>query len=308
MVRPVTEDDTGIKILYEPLPGARDAGSASSVDIVAIHGIGTHPDDTWCKKVDVGGPEEHYVNWLKDIHMLPTVVPNARIMRYGYESQWFGEEAISQKASTVAQRLLLNLKRVRKACPLRPLIFIAHCFGGLVVLRAIVDANRSDSKWPGIFKSTTGMAFFGTPFRGAGGLNQSEMLQAAQSQYEEGQVQGAVLNILAPGNESLMDLMTFFFETRQEKNKAHVACFFEQKSSNVGAILRGSRIQKFVVDESSGCLDQSESTEKYSLSRDHFNMNKFGKPEEEDFQTVCEVIEKMVEESPQLIKGRDQGR
>ena len=25
---------------------------------------------------------------LKDIHMLPTVVPNARIMRYGYESQW----------------------------------------------------------------------------------------------------------------------------------------------------------------------------------------------------------------------------
>ena len=34
-------------------------------------------------------------------------------------------------------------------------------------------------------------------------------------------------------------------------------------------------------------------------------MNKFGKSEEEDFQTVCEVIEKMVEESPQLIKGRD---
>ena len=87
------------------------------------------------------------------------------------------------------------------------------------------------------------MTFFGTPFRGASGLNQSEMLQAAQSQYEEGQVQRAVLNILAPGNESLMDLMTFFFETRQEKNKAHVVCFFEQKSSNVDVILRGSRIQ-----------------------------------------------------------------
>ena len=87
------------------------------------------------------------------------------------------------------------------------------------------------------------MAFFGTAFRGADGLNQTEMLQAAQSQYEEGQVQGAVLNILGPGNESLTNLMTFFFETRQEKNKARVACFFEQKLSNVGAILRGSRIQ-----------------------------------------------------------------
>ena len=87
------------------------------------------------------------------------------------------------------------------------------------------------------------MMFLGTPFRGAGGLSQSEMIQAAQSQYEEGQVQGAVLQILAPGNESLTDLMTLFFETRQEKGKAHVACFFEQKTSNVGAILGGSRIQ-----------------------------------------------------------------
>ena len=63
-----------------------------------------------------------------------------------------------------------------------------------------------------------------------------------------------------------------------------------------------------MVDESSGCLDQSEWTEKYSLSRDHFSMNKFGKPEEEDFQTVCEVIEKMVEISPGLVAERDQGR
>jgi len=63
-----------------------------------------------------------------------------------------------------------------------------------------------------------------------------------------------------------------------------------------------------VVDESSGCLDQSESTEKYSLSRDHFSMNKFGRAEEEDFQTVCEVIEQMVEQSPGLVVTRDHGR
>ena len=63
-----------------------------------------------------------------------------------------------------------------------------------------------------------------------------------------------------------------------------------------------------MVDETSGCLDQSESTEKYSLSRDHFSMNKFGQPGEEDFQTVCEVVEKMVEQSAGLIATRNQGR
>ena len=62
------------------------------------------------------------------------------------------------------------------------------------------------------------------------------------------------------------------------------------------------------MDETSGCLDQSESTEKYSLSRDHFNMNKFGKREEEDFETLCDVIEKMVEQAPTLMLARNQGR
>ena len=63
-----------------------------------------------------------------------------------------------------------------------------------------------------------------------------------------------------------------------------------------------------MVDETSGCLDQSETTEKYSLSRDHFSMNKFGQPGEEDFQTVCDVVEKMVEQSAGLITTRNQGR
>jgi hypothetical protein len=47
------------------------------------------------------------------------VAPHARIMRYGYQSQWFGEGAMRQKASTVAQRLLLALRRrreVRRMC------------------------------------------------------------------------------------------------------------------------------------------------------------------------------------------------
>lgn len=46
--------------------------------------------------------------------MLPAVAPHARIMRYGYQSQWFGEGAMRQKASTVAQRLLLALRRRRE--------------------------------------------------------------------------------------------------------------------------------------------------------------------------------------------------
>jgi hypothetical protein len=85
--------------------------------IVAIHGIGTHPDDTWCKNVGMQ-EEPNNVYWLKDADMLPSMIPNARIMRYGYISQWFGDDAIRQKTTTIADHLLRALKRVRKVEPL----------------------------------------------------------------------------------------------------------------------------------------------------------------------------------------------
>ena len=59
-----------------------------------------------------------------------------------------------------------------------------------------------------------------------------------------------------------------------------------------------------MVHETSGCLDQSELTEKYCLSQDHFDMNKFGKSEEEDFQTVCKMVEVMVEQAHALVATR----
>jgi hypothetical protein len=60
------------------------------------------------------------------------------------------------------------------------------------------------------------------------------------------------------------------------------------------------------VSESSGCLDLSDATSKYSLSRSHFNMNKFGKPTEEDFETVGDVLKEMIGASPGLMLARSQ--
>ncbi|RDW60746.1 hypothetical protein BP6252_12129 [Coleophoma cylindrospora] len=305
VVRTVTEADIGLRVLRPPsLEPAEPA--VPIIDIVAIHGIGAHPDDTWCKKVGSDGAEAKYVNWLKDDHMLPSIAPNARVLRYGYESQWFGNDAIRQKASDVAKRFLIALRRERKDCQNRPLIFIAHCFGGLVILKALLEALYHKDEWPGVFDSTTGLIFFGTPFRGAGGMKLSELLEAARREYEEDQIQTEALQILEPGNEFLQGLVDDFGKTRSKENKALVTCFYELKSSNVGAIVGKQNRTRFVVNESSGCLDLSDLTEKYSLSRTHFNMNKFGSPDEEDFLTVRDVIEKIVEMSPKLVLARSQ--
>ena len=46
------------------------------------------------------------------------------------------------------------------------------------------------------------------------------------------------------------------------------------------------------MSESSGCLDIAE---KIGLQRNHFDMDKFGKPTDEEYPAVCDIIRDMVD-------------
>ncbi|KAH8689727.1 hypothetical protein GQ44DRAFT_695924 [Phaeosphaeriaceae sp. PMI808] len=129
------------------------------------------------------------------------------------------------------------------------------------------------------------------------------MLEAARREYQEDEVQPEVLKILQPGNEFLQEVVDQFGRTRGLANKAKVACFYELKSSNVGSIVGGRDRTRLLVSESSGCLDLSDSTSKFSLSRTHFDMNKFGKPTEEDFEIVMDVVKNMVKNTVKVPHG-----
>lgn len=51
----------------------------------------------------------------------------------------------------------------------RPLIFICHSYGGLVVAQSLVEANSQQRREPylkDLLKATYGIFFFGTPHRG----------------------------------------------------------------------------------------------------------------------------------------------
>jgi hypothetical protein len=100
-----------------------------------------------------------------------------------------------------------------------------------------VDARYDEVEWPGISTSTAGLVFFGTPFRGAEGMSQVEMLEAARREYQEDELQPEVLKILEPGNEFLQEVVDQFGKMRRQVNQAQVACFYELKSSNVGTIV-----------------------------------------------------------------------
>jgi pimeloyl-ACP methyl ester carboxylesterase len=90
--------------------------------------------------------QANWINWLEDKEMLPAEFPTARVFRYGYPSDWFGEHAVKTRAASIAEDLLDQLNDIRRENTDRRLIFIAHSFGGLVLLK--VKPSDHDMKAP----------------------------------------------------------------------------------------------------------------------------------------------------------------
>ncbi|KAI0428935.1 hypothetical protein F5Y09DRAFT_272260 [Xylaria sp. FL1042] len=286
MVRRVEEGDIGLKTLYSP-----PKQIPIQCDIIAVHGIGAHPDDTWCKTTEQGGGTVH-VNWLSNKEMLPAALPNARIMRFGAKTQWFGENVIRQNVSSVAKLLLIALDRDRKnnGSRGRPLLFIAHCFGGLVVIKALLTTANSPSRQH-IFDSVSGIAFMGTPFRGAEQNGQKELVKKAYELYKD--VHPGILRITDPSDEMLKGMVQEFMQKlKSVRNPPQLVCFYELEFVDVMAVVGKptQRPKTIRVDEFSGCLDGAKSI---PLQRHHYNMNKFGGPDEETYKTVEEMIVEM---------------
>lgn len=65
--------------------------------------------------------------------MLPAVVPNARILVYNYESRWH-TDAPQTRLQLCCENLVQSLDNLRSQEPKRPILFIGHSLGGLIVL------------------------------------------------------------------------------------------------------------------------------------------------------------------------------
>lgn len=87
LARAGLEDQHNRRVLY--IPHHVSKCLLISYSIIAIHGLGAHWPTTWEKS-------EHYpprrsdrkVNWLCDKDMLPSKIPEARILRYDWDGNY----------------------------------------------------------------------------------------------------------------------------------------------------------------------------------------------------------------------------
>lgn len=163
--------------------------------VVLIHGLKGHPRGTWLygsdqqtekksrleklflkRNAESSGQATSTKNgaFFWPIEALAHDFPTLRIASYGYDSQvtnFF--HGPSDKTTIIGhgRSLLSELESFRRAAPTRPIIFIVHSLGGLILKYALNKGFSAQSYEPeirSIYASTRAILFLGTPHRGSG--------------------------------------------------------------------------------------------------------------------------------------------
>ncbi|KAI0377723.1 hypothetical protein F5Y04DRAFT_171762 [Hypomontagnella monticulosa] len=123
------------------------------LDIVAVYGLGAHPEYTWMAEPPSGGTPSEKINWLSHKDFLTRDFRGARVLLWAYNADWFMDASLSRapdKASTFIRALSEYRQRTQKT---PPIIFIGHSFGGILVKYAVVEAQGNSD----ISKSSNAM-------------------------------------------------------------------------------------------------------------------------------------------------------
>ena len=202
-----------------------------------------------------------------------------------------------------SQHLIAELyenRRIREANE-RPIVFIGHSLGGLLIKQALLDSSEiRDTKIEylrSIFVSTYGILFFGTPHTGSNiakwALRLASICRAVlPSHLVDAQPQ--LVNDLMSGNETLKSIDRQF---NQIASRFLIWSFHEGKPTN----LNGS--PQYVVDEESASPNILD-IQRASIRADHSHMCKFENENDSDFALVVGAIQRSIYEALELVKTR----
>ncbi|KAI1159510.1 P-loop containing nucleoside triphosphate hydrolase protein [Nemania serpens] len=233
--------------------------------------------------------------------MCPAVVPEARIFTYDWNANYF-ENAPVQTLLSHAENLLAHVVGEQGSIS-RPIIFIASCFGGLVLAEAINRAAQEGSSYRHVLLNTAGIVFLATPFRGSDGAKQ------AQWQVVVGGIMGnetstQLVEGLNSNDKELRKLTQTLAELiHRDTVRLPVCCFYETEKTEMLKRLLSADLasRKILVTEQSACLD---GVKRQSLNATHSGTNKFDGPDDANYILVKNVIRGLADDAPTVIRRR----
>ncbi|KAL4878823.1 hypothetical protein BJY04DRAFT_105403 [Aspergillus karnatakaensis] len=231
-------------------------GKGAIVDLVFVHGLNGHHMDTWSKGK---------VCWPQQL--LNKDIPQSRIITWGYEADLVNFVGSASHASIFmhADNLLTDIGNLRRGCNNRPLIFLCHSLGGLVVKEALINANISfhnedNPRRASIFENTKGIIFFGTPHRGSPTMSHADLVSKTAKVVLH-KSNERLIHALREESQ-LLDIQRTRFSAVGKDVK--IVCFSEEREMSVGMIVP---LHSAVID-GHGVLVSS-------IPENHSNMCKF---------------------------------
>ena len=187
-----------------------------AVDIVAVHGLNGDPLRTWTE------PKSKKL-WLQDF--LPANIEGARVMSFRYNADAaFGNTTatIRDHASDLLGSLIAH--RGDKDENARPIIFIAHSLGGIIVKQALVLA-QNEAEYESIKTNSKGIIFLASPHKGSSFANYGNVLAKVATRLMN-RPTPRLINALQSNSDTLLELTTQFIALVP---KYQIATFYELK-------------------------------------------------------------------------------
>ncbi|KAK7409054.1 hypothetical protein QQX98_008758 [Neonectria punicea] len=266
-----------LRVIHDP----KDA----EIDLVAVHGLNHsntnfHAEKTWTAS--------NNSMWLKDF--LPKALPTARVLLFGYNANVAFQTSIAGVREQ-AENLLNRLKGKRKNAMERPIIFICHSLGGLIVKRALITSKATDT-YKSIQNATYGIAFFATPHRG-GNNTALGSIAASIARCALKNPTNTFMEALKKDSLFADDLVQDF---RQQLEDYYILSFFET---------RPMKKYGLIADQESATLGLPLDREKQiALDRDHSHICKFESIESDDYEQVIENIEELAKTALQAVEEK----
>jgi hypothetical protein len=99
-------------------------------------------------------------------------------------------------------------------------------------------SQNENGRWKSILDSTLGVVFLGTPFHGVHDTLHVDILHEAESSLGELEVMHENHRASKAENDWLIELFVEFTQMLRKGPIFKIACFYEQKATDVGLLLR----------------------------------------------------------------------
>ncbi len=254
-------------------------------DIIFVHGLGGDAHGTWHPRGEKND-NNFWPRWLgEDFNECGIWSVNYQVE----PATWKGNTMPLLKRATNVVDLLDG-----RGLGQKPIIFITHSMGGLVIKQLLLNATYSDEEtWKRIVEQTKGIVYLSTPHSGSNIANWFRYI---------GGIIGATVNIkeLEANNPALIDLNAQYC-SHEKLSKIPVLVYYEGQKMKLGVFTSA-----IVVDEESANLGSGIEDIKFvQLDEDHISISKPNSKGHPLYLGVKQFIEKCLPKSEQSVGEGD---